>query len=154
MDIHAHHATPLKLVEHTKELARRGDYERIFIVIDEDDSRHELSPASAECHRASTRHRSFQLIISHVCFEVWLLAHERGVPASAQDRARLSTLIKAAGLVEKERPKHLAPDFPYPRWAQAQENISIIPPNTVSSHPATAVPTVLEALREAQGPIP
>lgn len=154
VDIHPHHATPLKLVDHAKELARRKGYERVFIVIDEDDSRHELSPASAECQRASTRHRSFHLIVSHVCFEVWLLAHVRSVPASAQDRTRLSTLVRVAGLVENERPKYLSPDFPYAHWPRAQENVPVIPANVVSSHPATAVPTVIEALREAQGPTP
>ncbi|KQB87290.1 RloB family protein [Corynebacterium lowii] len=152
--IKAHHETPLKLVQHAQRLARDEHYERVFIVVDEDDSRNELLPAIHQCQRASTKKCSFELITSHICFEVWLLAHAREVPSSASHRPLLARLVREAGLVDKQSPKHLHADFPYLLWQEAQKRIPVLETNSLGEHPATAVPVVLEALRAAQGATP
>ncbi|WP_425292155.1 RloB family protein [Corynebacterium mastitidis] len=145
------HLNPLKLVEHAKRLARREHYERVFIVVDEDDLGHELPEAAQRCRDASGKRCSFHLIVSHVCFEVWLLAHRRTIPDAARDRPHLTTLVQSEGLVERDKPKCLSTAFPYEGWEQARGNISVLGGNEAGKHPATAVPVVLEALQAAKG---
>lgn len=145
------HLNPLKLVEHAKRLARRERYERVFIVVDEDDLGRELLDAAQRCNKASGKQRSFHLIVSHVCFEAWLLAHRRTIPDAARDRPYLTTLVQSEGLVERDNPKYLSAAFPYEGWEDAKENIRVLGGNEVGEHPATAVPVVLEALKAAKG---
>lgn len=142
---------PIKLVTLAKSLARNEGFDHIFIVVDEDDTPMEdLRTAAHKASSQSNKQHLLELIVSHVCFETWLVAHSRKLPAAGMDRKQLSTTLKENGLVLDKSGKHLSDTFPFAMWESASTQVTIIDPNMVGSNPATAVPHVVRRIL-AQG---
>ncbi len=140
---------PIKLVRSAKSLAKNEGFDRIFIVVDEDDTPAEdLRTAARLASTQSNKKHLLELIISHVCFETWLVAHARRVPESGMDRRQLLTTLKEKGLVIGKSGKHLSDDFPFSKWDVAAKEVRIIDPNMVGSNPSTAVPHVVRQILE------
>ncbi|MBN9645128.1 RloB family protein [Corynebacterium mendelii] len=91
---------PVKLTQKALKLAKRDDFDQVFIVVDLDDTpRAEIERAISLCKKNSTKKHQFTLIVSSTCFEVWLIAHERKPAESVSSPQGLQRHTLQLGLV-------------------------------------------------------
>ncbi|MEL4164123.1 RloB family protein [Corynebacterium bovis] len=150
--------SPRKMVDKAGVTARRDDYDVVWIVLDKDNSSDdELISAATRCAEMSgvgKGKRRFHLVVTNVCFEAWLVAHVRKVPATMDSPSALQKEALSHHLVEGKKAKNIHPDFPYDRWEHAVENIEEVAVGEVGRHPSTSVPALLRAMEAARGSQP
>lgn len=133
---------PIKMVKKGANKKRQDGYDRIFIVVDVDDFRIDQLRKAA----TSARNQGMYLIVSNVCFEVWLLAHSRNLKGTNYTREELLKKLVTCGYYEEKGRKKTTKGFPLKDWENAMNNIHILLPNEIGENPATAVPVVVEAI--------
>lgn len=60
---------------------------------------------------------------------------------------KLSKKAETLDLVMKDNPKAIHPGFPYETWKVAMSRVKVLEFNEISTHPATAVPRIVEWLK-------
>lgn len=133
---------PRTLVKKASSHTKNNKYDRVFIIVDHDDTDIEsLNGAAAEAKK-----HNFDLIISHSCFEVWLLAHYEKVQQPGIVNSALVNKLVDHGCYKHSEDKTPSPSFPYLSWEAAENNLPTHLPNEVADNPSTAVPHVIHAL--------
>lgn len=97
----------VKKVRHTPELVKiaadmkeTGNFDGVFIVCDIDEHcKNTISRSAFETLIADARNNDIEVLCSHECFEVWLLAHKQQVPSEAKSRKLAQNLAEKAGLL-------------------------------------------------------
>lgn len=137
---------PCTLVKKASSHMKNKDYDRVFIIVDHDDTdRESLNRAAAEVKKSN-----FNLIISHSCFEVWLLAHYEKVSPPGIENSTLVNKLVGHGCYAYSGDKKPSQSFPYHSWKDAENNLPTHLPNEVADNPSTAVPYVIRALIDDQ----
>ncbi|MFC7649018.1 RloB family protein [Streptosporangium lutulentum] len=100
------------------------------------------------------RRGKVNLVVSFPCFELWVLYHFQDYPVST-NRIEIRRKLKRH---LPEYDKHLGLDFPFERYATAQQRAEKADPdhcepNRRGSNPSTNVWLVVETIRQAGRPV-
>jgi hypothetical protein len=131
---------PSRVLTKARDLASKGDYEAVWLVVDVDDHAL-LHDVLRKCTIGGET-----VVVSNPQFEVWLLWHFADA-AAPQSGVSLKKELRRHGFVSK----HLPASFPFDRVDQAvgmathRDRQSA--PNTRGANPSSAMPHLVEALR-------
>jgi len=132
---------PSRVLARARDLASRSDYEAVWLVVDVD----EHASLDDVLRRCTTDGE--MVVVSNPQFEVWLLWHFANVGAP-QTAVSLKKELRRHGFVGK----HLPGSFPFDHVDQAVEMATHkdrpSAPNTRGSNPSSAMPHLVEALRQ------
>ena len=135
---------PSRVLAKTRDLAAKGDYEAVWMVVDVDDHA-SLDDVLRQCGAGAET-----VVVSNPQFEVWLLWHFSNTGA-AQTSGSLKNELKRHGFAGTC--KHLPATFPFDRLEQAiamaAQNGRSSALNARGANPSSAMPHLVEALRRS-----
>ncbi|AZA13247.1 RloB family protein [Corynebacterium choanae] len=144
--------SPVKLVECAISKNRcqglGNAFDAVYAVVDRDQTTNaDFTEAFALAKRASTKTTKFYVVVTDICFKAWLLAHYGPVPPVDTPSALVDKAVTVKILSDK-RSKKVLESFPYLDFATALNNMSIIQPNTLGSHPSSALPELMKEFQQ------
>lgn len=131
---------PSRVLAKARDLASKGDYEAVWLVVDVDDHA-SLDDVLRKCTTGGET-----VVVSNPQFEVWLLWHfaDAGAP---QTPMSLKKELRRHGFVNK----HLPASFPFDRVdravGMATHRDRQSAPNTRGANPSSAMPHLVDLLR-------
>lgn len=145
LNIRSEAKSPLQLVKIAKRVAKEQQRERLFIVVDMDQTRRaEVEQAIAECKKRSGI--DTHLIISNPAFEGWLYLHDRAIRPPTKPLPEIVSYLQELGyLDQRDSKKIMVENFPFGEWKTAAErNPSVTKSNEWVEPGNSAIATILE----------
>ena len=125
------------------------EFTRCFAVVDVDGRDVGKSPTVLQQAISLAADEGISLIVSNHKFEVWLIwHHDKASPSSAAER--LTPQATELGFVEG---KNISTEFPIENFldaCQRAKKAALVSPGSVGSNPSTAMPSLFDAIMQAQ----
>ena len=115
--------SPEKLIEQTQTTISREDdapFSAIYYVVDVDDTSDEqFRQAFKAAKNATNRKTEYHFVVSHECFEAWLLAHFEDIRNKNIPRKTMGEKLQGRKMLNGPSEKNVSDNFPVEDYEQA-----------------------------------
>lgn len=142
--------SPEKIVKATERLRdrdRNAPFDKVFFVVDVDDSTpDQFAQGFKAARNATNRETSCNFIVSNEAFDAWLLAHFENLCGRSLSRETVASKLRKDGILFGTSGKNVKEDFPVHQHVEARKNIGELEMDAVGRASATAIPVLIDEL--------